>query len=78
MLDEQDRLVDFVYDRQVLAKVLLGEEEEIAERKRRQLEHEKLALSQKQQLEDYKQRYISELREVRGVRMITSCHRACD
>ncbi|TYZ57526.1 hypothetical protein PybrP1_011281 [[Pythium] brassicae (nom. inval.)] len=63
MLDEQDRLVDFVYDRQVLAKVLQGEEEEKAERKRKQLEHEKLARVQKQQLEEYKERYISELRE---------------
>lgn len=63
MLDEQDRLVDFVYDRQVLAKVLQGEEEEAAERRRAQREAEKLALVQKQQLEEYKQRYISELRE---------------
>lgn len=63
MLNEQDRLVDFVYDRQVLAKVLQGEEEERAERHRLQLEHEKLALIQKQQLEEYKQRYINELRE---------------
>lgn len=66
MLDEQDRLVDFVYDRQVLAKVLQGEEEEQKERKRLQLEHEQLAVMQKQQLEEYKQRYINELREVRG------------
>lgn len=63
MLDEQDRLVDFVYDRQVLAKVLQGEEAEAAERKRAQREAEKLALIQKQQLEEYKQQYISELRE---------------
>lgn len=66
MLDEQDRLVDFVFDRQVLTQVLQGEEEEKAERKRKQLAHEQLARVQKQQLEEYKQRYISELREVRA------------
>ncbi|KAF1334508.1 Coiled-coil domain-containing protein, partial [Globisporangium splendens] len=64
MLDEQDRLMQFVYDRQVLAQVLQGQEEEQKERKHMQQEHEKLAAIQKQQLEEYKQRYIQELREV--------------
>ncbi|GMF14391.1 unnamed protein product [Phytophthora lilii] len=63
MLKDQDDLTNYLYDRQVLAKVLEGEEEEQRQRKRKQEENARLAAIQKQQLEEYKQRYISELRE---------------
>ncbi|RLN50718.1 hypothetical protein BBJ28_00020049 [Nothophytophthora sp. Chile5] len=63
MLEEQDRHVNYLYDRQVLAKVLQGEEEEQRERMRQQEAYGKLARIQKEQLEEYKQRYIKELRE---------------
>lgn len=64
MLKDQDDLTNYLYDRQVLAKVLEGEEEERRLRKKRQEENARLAAIQKGQLEEYKQRYISELREV--------------
>ncbi|GMF58631.1 unnamed protein product [Phytophthora fragariaefolia] len=63
MLKDQDDLTNYLYDRQVLAKVLEGEEEERRLRKKRQEENARLAAIQKGQLEEYKQRYINELRE---------------
>ncbi|TMW62852.1 hypothetical protein Poli38472_005470 [Pythium oligandrum] len=63
MLKAEDDMVKYEYDREVLEGVLRGEEEEQREHKRRLQEHEKLAKIQKQQLEEYKQRYIDQLRE---------------
>ncbi|KAG6594201.1 Coiled-coil domain-containing protein [Phytophthora cinnamomi] len=63
MLKDQDDLTNYLYDRQVLAKVLEGEEEERRLRKKNQDDNARLAAIQKGQLEEYKQRYINELRE---------------
>ncbi|KAG7393294.1 hypothetical protein PHYPSEUDO_011299 [Phytophthora pseudosyringae] len=63
MLQDQDDLTNHLYDRQVLAQVLDGEEEEQRQRKKKLEENARLATMQKQQLEEYKQRYINELRE---------------
>eukprot|EP00644_Phytophthora_capsici_P013609 jgi/Phyca11/528723/estExt2_fgenesh1_pm.C_PHYCAscaffold_330042 len=52
MIKDQDDLTNYLYDRQVLAKV-----------KKRLEENARLAAIQKEQLEEYKQRYINELRE---------------
>ncbi|KAF4315644.1 hypothetical protein BBO99_00009244 [Phytophthora kernoviae] len=63
MLKEQDELTNYLYDRQVLAKVQEGEEEEQRQRIKKQEANAELAAIQKRQLEEYKQRYINELRE---------------
>lgn len=64
MLDEQDRRVDDMHARRMMNAVLEGEEEERRLRLKQQDEHAALARMQKKQLEEYKQRYIEELREV--------------
>ncbi|EEY62022.1 uncharacterized protein PITG_14010 [Phytophthora infestans T30-4] len=63
MLKDQDDLTNYHYDQQVVAQVIEGEAEEQRQRKKRLEENARLAAIQKQQLEEYKQRYISELRE---------------
>ncbi|KAG1704197.1 hypothetical protein DVH05_006207 [Phytophthora capsici] len=63
MIKDQDDLTNYLYDRQVLAKVVKDEEEEQRLRKKRLEENARLAAIQKEQLEEYKQRYINELRE---------------
>ncbi|KAG3109551.1 hypothetical protein PI124_g438 [Phytophthora idaei] len=63
MLKDQDDLTNHHYDQQVLAQVIEGEAEEQRQRKKRLEENARLAAGQKQQLEEYKQRYINELRE---------------
>jgi hypothetical protein len=65
MLRSQDEMVARDYDRKVLDGVLRGDMEEQRQKQQIQKEHEKLAQIQKQQLEEYKQRYIAQLREVR-------------
>lgn len=65
MLTEQERMINRAHDQRVLDGVLQGEEEELRLKQRQQQALAKLAKVQKQQLEDYKQRYIDELREVR-------------
>ncbi|OWZ17121.1 hypothetical protein PHMEG_0008974 [Phytophthora megakarya] len=63
MLKEQDDLTNYMYDRQVLDKVIEDEKEEQRLRKIKLEENARLAIIQKEQLEEYKQRYINELRE---------------
>ncbi|KAH7484437.1 hypothetical protein KRP22_005605 [Phytophthora ramorum] len=63
MLKDQDDLTNDLYDQQVFAKVLEDEEEEQRRRKKQLQENARLAVIQKEQLEEYKQRYINELRE---------------
>ncbi|KAF1776581.1 hypothetical protein GQ600_25685 [Phytophthora cactorum] len=63
MLKDQDDLTNHHYDQQVLAQVIEGEAQEQRQRKKRLEENARLAAGQKQQLEEYKQRYINELRE---------------
>ncbi|ETP39923.1 hypothetical protein F442_12665 [Phytophthora nicotianae P10297] len=63
MLKDQDDLTSYHYDQQVVAQVIEGEAEEQRKRKKRLEENARLAAIQKQQLEEYKQRYINELRE---------------
>ncbi|KUF86548.1 hypothetical protein AM588_10001167 [Phytophthora nicotianae] len=63
MLKDQDDLTSYHYDQQVVAQVIEGEAEEQRKTKKRLEENARLAAIQKQQLEEYKQRYINELRE---------------
>lgn len=70
MLKDQDDLTNYMYDRQVLAKVVEDEEEEKHQRQKKLEENARLAAIQKNQLEEYKQRYINELREVRRYRKL--------
>lgn len=58
-------MVSRAHDQRVLDGVLQGEEEELRQKQRQQQALAELAKVQKQQLEEYKQRYIDELREVR-------------
>ncbi|CEG43463.1 uncharacterized protein PHALS_13658 [Plasmopara halstedii] len=63
MLKDQDDLTNDFYDQQMLSKAIKDEEEEQRLRKKRLEDNARLAANQKQQLEEYKQRYINELRE---------------
>ncbi|KAJ0410415.1 hypothetical protein P43SY_002747 [Pythium insidiosum] len=63
MLHDQDEMVNYEYDRRVLEGVLKAQEDETKEQQKQQQKLHELAKIQKEQLEEYKQRYIERLRE---------------
>lgn len=63
LLKDQDDLTNVLYDQQVVANVIKDEAGEQRAKQKRLEENARLAANQKQQLEEYKQRYINELRE---------------
>ena len=65
MLKAQDAEIDRAYDEQVLEAVFQAEQMEEQQQRMAQEKQKALARIQMQQLEEFKQRYIAQLREVR-------------